>query len=500
MKNISYSFLFSLLFINLAIANTSRAEEGTNAYLFSISANHNKIKEFFQSLPKGGDLHTHLGGASLAESLLKYGLSDSICIDEHENIIKKIPGCMELNNILHDRYKLNKLIDAWSMRNFDYRNTLGHNHFFSAFDRFSQIADFHNDLILTEVTKKAFSQHEKYLEIMITPDHGSISKWGKEIPWTLDFSSSRIALLKTGLLNDILKDSETIVTNEIHLKKDLSCINHPSYNICKLKINFIYQIFREQPPAEVFTQMLAGFELATINPSVVAVNLVEPEDGVISLRDYKLQMEMLSFFHAIYPSVHITLHAGELSPDLTFDELKKNHIRDAVNIGHAERIGHGLAIKDEKQYKQLLNQMGNEHVAVEINLSSNAATLGVLPKDNPLSIYLRYKVPIVLSTDDEGVLRTSLSNEYMLAFKSFKLSYPELKKIDRNSLTYSFLSGKGLWIIPYSLIVPQCKYDSIGKKNISSQCRNFLDKNFKAQMQWQLESDFNEFEKEHRIY
>jgi adenosine deaminase len=40
--------------------------------------------------------------------------------------------------------------------------------------------------------------------------------------------------------------------------------------------------------------------------------LVQPEDGVISLRDYDRQMKMLSYFHSIYPKVNIALHAGEL--------------------------------------------------------------------------------------------------------------------------------------------------------------------------------------------
>ena len=60
----------------------------------------------------------------------------------------------------------------------------------------------------------------------------------------------------------------------------------------------------------------------------------------ISMRDYILQ-KMLDYLHSAYPKVHITLHAGELAPGLVPPEGLHFHIRQAVELGHAERIGHG---------------------------------------------------------------------------------------------------------------------------------------------------------------
>jgi adenosine deaminase len=78
-------------------------------------------------------------------------------------------------------------------------------------------------------------------------------------------------------------------------------------------------------------------------------------------------------------------------------------------------------------------------VVVEINLTSNDIILGVRGKDHPLPTYLAAGVPVVLSTDDAGVSRINLTNEYLRAARDYGLSYRTLKGIARNALTYSFL-------------------------------------------------------------
>ena len=99
----------------------------------------------------------------------------------------------------------------------------------------------------------------------------------------------------------------------------------------------------------------------------------------------------------------VSLHAGELwlgfvpPPDLTF------HIRQAIEIANARRIGHGVDLAFEHDMEGLLAEMRRRPVAVEINLSSNAIILGVNGKNHPLATYLAAGVPVVISTDDAGV-------------------------------------------------------------------------------------------------
>jgi adenosine deaminase len=48
-------------------------------------------------------------------------------------------------------------------------------------------------------------------------------------------------------------------------------------------------------------------------------------------------------------------------------------------------------------------------------------------------------VPVVLSTDDAGVSRINMTNEYFRAVHDQGLDYPTLKAIARNALIHSFL-------------------------------------------------------------
>jgi adenosine deaminase len=89
----------------------------------------------------------------------------------------------------------------------------------------------------------------------------------------------------------------------------------------------------------------------------------------------------------------------------------------------------------------LLAEMRKRQVAVEINLTSNDVILGVRGKDHPLPAYLAAGVPVVISTDDAGVSRIDLTNEYFRAARDYGLGYRMLKAIARNALIHSFLDA-----------------------------------------------------------
>ena len=137
--------------------------------------------------------------------------------------------------------------------------------------------------------------------------------------------------------------------------------------------------------------------------------------------------------------------------------------------------------------------MAREQVAVEINLTSNAVILGVKGAQHPLSLYRAAGVPVVLSTDDEGVSRSDMTNEYQRAVTEQGLRYTDLKQIARDTLAYSFLPGKGLW------------RDRAGGARVaacadltSATCDAYRAADAKAARQWQLERDFTAFEAETR--
>ena len=75
------------------------------------------------------------------------------------------------------------------------------------------------------------------------------------------------------------------------------------------------------------------------------------------------------------------------------------HIRSAVQIGHAERIGHGLDVLSETDPQGLLDELRQKNVLIEVCLSSNTQILKVQGAAHPLATYLQNQVPVALATD-----------------------------------------------------------------------------------------------------
>src|SRR5271165_7126479 len=170
-------------------------------------------------------------------------------------------------------------------------------------------------------------------------------------------------------------------------------------------------------------------------------------------------MKMVEYLHSVYPQVHISLHAGELAPGLAPPEGLRFHIRQAVELGHAERIGHGVDVAYESDAQALLRGLAAKHVMIEINLSSNDGILGVKGADHPFPVYRAAHVPVALSTDDEGVSRIDITHEYVRAALDYHLTYQDLKQLARTGMEHDFLPGKSLWAQPdgFETPVPECR-------------------------------------------
>jgi len=82
---------------------------------------------------------------------------------------------------------------------------------------------------------------------------------------------------------------------------------------------------------------------------------------------------------------------------------------------------------------------------VEINLTSNEMILGVSGKHHPLLMYRMFGVPTALSTDDEGVSRIDLTNEYVRAVETYGFKYAGFEKNGTDRTRACVFAGKSLW-------------------------------------------------------
>jgi adenosine deaminase len=451
---------------------------------------------FLLRMPKGADLHNHLSGAVYAESFLREAVSLGLCIDPEklsyvapENGTCK-PNQLNAGQVDSDDDLANRMIDSLSMRAFVAGRESGHDHFFDTFDKFGPVSHATEGEAVAEVVERGAQQNESYLELMALTGGSRVVELGKQAGFDGDFKATKEKLFALGLEKDIPALQKRVDTLEHDRVTLLHCDTQPDSAPCRVKVNYIFQVLRNSPKESVFAQILAGFMLASADPRVVAVNLVQPEDYVYSMRDYHLHMQMVDYGKALYPKVHVSLHAGELALGLVPPEGLRFHIREAVMLGHAERIGHGVSIGYELDSADTLRRMKEQHVDVEVNLTSNDAILGVRGKDHPFLLYREAGVPITLSTDDEGVGRTHLTEEYRRAVESYELSYADLKAIVRNSLEFSFLPGESYWkSTSYQGPTAAC---ARGAK--SDTCQAFLNSNPKARAQADLEQRFATFE------
>jgi adenosine deaminase len=465
-----------------------------------------------QPMPKGADLHMHLSGAVYAETFIAEAVKQGSCVDPVALKLTQpakdgscAKGDVPASTTLKDQHLYDALVDSFSMRSFvPSAGVSGHDQFFATFDRFGGLKDFAGEW-LDEVATRAAKQNEQYLEIMQTPPFGHAAALGGKLGWPVgaekhvtvqQLTALRSALLALGLRDEVAVDEKAFAEAKASRDNIEGC--HPAELLgklppaCSIRIHWLYQVLRAFPPQQVFAQTLLGFEVASADPDVVGINFVQPEDARLAMGDYHLQMEMLDYLHSVYPKVKISLHAGELAPGLVPYEGMSFHIREAVELGHASRIGHGVDVLYENDPRALLKELADKHVMVEINLTSNDGILGIKGHDHPLAEYRAAHVPVALSTDDEGVSRIDLTHEYARGVVEQGLRYVDLKQMARTSLEHAFLAGESLWAKPDEFSAKRAGCSAGGK--LSADCKEFLVKNEKAAMELELELRFEAFE------
>lgn len=463
------------------------------------------LEMFLRRMPKGADLHMHLSGAVYAETFLKDAAEDHLCVNvagrkfDPKHHAPECPrGEVAASTLPDNEHLYKEMVDSFSMRTFvPVTGDSGHDWFFDRFGHFSGLSTSHRGEWVNDVATRAAGQNEQYLELMVTPKFAGAAGLAEKVGFDSNYAQYRQRLLAAGLGEEVpaIRD---MFSEALRRKRDLEhCGTESATAACGVKVRFLYQVLRNMEPADVFEQILLGFEVASTDPDVVGINLVQPEDGYYSLKDYTMHMEMIHALRKFYPKVMVSLHAGELTMGLVPPRDLRFHIRQAVEIAGAERIGHGVDISYENHPRQLLREMARKHVMVEINLSSNADILGVKGKDHPFMLYRKYGVPVALSTDDEGVERIDLTHEYVRAAETYPLTYEDMKLLARTSIAHAFLPGKSLWVkvTPERLTTPvaACR-GQLGDAKPKGACAELVDHSQKAQEEWELERRFHLFE------
>ncbi len=449
----------TLLLTLTAYAQTpARNEEITRKYFSTLGSgtqpNLAGLTLFFTLMPKGADLHHHYSGAIYTEQYLDWVGREHYCINKVSYRIETDPvvisaerakqpqdrSCLSSDEVLSNNAVLRELLKHWSDK--DYGNHFEiemppDRQFFDTFGYFEPVASDYSDDGLQRLKKRAMAENLMYIETMfklgpMVQDTGfdtAVLRNGVD-PDTLNAQMS-------ALMTTLDQDQKFRHGIDVHLADILA--SSAGIDDDQFTMRFQAFVLRMLSPSQVFSSLLAAFKEASECNRVVGVNIVGPENMTVSMRDYSLHMQMFRFLKAKYPQVNLSLHAGELAMGMVPPEGLTFHIREAIDVAGARRIGHGMDIAYESDAIGLMKAMRERDIAVEVNLTSNEFILGIKNEAHPVTLFRRFGVPFVLATDDAGVSRNNLSSEYALFASRYKTSYAEVKKLSYDSLRYSFL-------------------------------------------------------------
>ena len=130
--------------------------------------------------------------------------------------------------------------------------------------------------------------------------------------------------------------------------------------------------------------------------------------------------------------VPITIHAGE--------GFGPQSIRDAIEVGGANRLGHGTRLIEDPE---LLGVVRDAGIPLEVCLTSNVQT-GVVDSyvTHPVRRYYDEGVPVCLCTDNRLMSGVTLTREYEHASDEVGFSWSELARIARAGFEHAFAAAK----------------------------------------------------------
>jgi adenosine deaminase CECR1 len=386
-----------------------------------------QLYTFLYALPKGGDLHNHLGGAARSEWLWAAALAqqqngyiyytkvriqncagygtDEFGRNPYLLLFKNLQGSdyEKLDACQKSEYK--RLQDLNEPEQAAWLSSLrldapheGRDEFFEAqWRRIDALLE--NPYLTCEILHRNMEAFSKeglvYLETQVELD-------GLRKPDGSGFTPAEVA---------------TIFRQELA---------SPRARATGVEVRFQYALLRFGPKAEQRLRDLYAL-VDQYRDLYVGVNMVGREDNA---KGYPLRfLPVLRDLRKRYPDINLSIHAGEMDePDF--------HVRDTLLLG-AKRIGHGVNLISDPETMVL---MRNGPYMVEINLISNLLLEYVADfSQHPFPEYLRVGIPVALSTDDRGMWDSNLTDEYFVAVHEFNLSWEELVQLGRNSLKFSFL-------------------------------------------------------------
>lgn len=175
--------------------------------------------------------------------------------------------------------------------------------------------------------------------------------------------------------------------------------------------------------APASSEEMAELAIAYRDRGVCGFDIAGAEAG------YPVRDHRASFDRAAEAGIPITIHAGEgFGPE---------SIRQALELGHAIRIGHGTRLYEDRS---LLEVVRDQRIPLEVCLTSNVQTrVATSYREHPAGRYMLAGIPVAISTDNRLMSGVTLVDEFEHARDAFQLGWSELTALARTTFEHAFV-------------------------------------------------------------
>lgn len=169
--------------------------------------------------------------------------------------------------------------------------------------------------------------------------------------------------------------------------------------------------------AQATIELVEDADAPIVGLCLTGIEATEPIENLVILRDAATRL-----------GLGFQVHAGEMGPP--------ESIRDALDVLHADRIGHGVqAIRDP----ELLERLIRDQVPLDVCPSSNVGiSLFRTLEEHPIGEFWRRGVNMTISSDDPPFFGTTLTDELRHVVHVAGLSRHDLAELQRRAVRVSF--------------------------------------------------------------
>jgi adenosine deaminase len=129
--------------------------------------------------------------------------------------------------------------------------------------------------------------------------------------------------------------------------------------------------------------------------------------------------------------LHRTAHAGEVGPAA--------HVRDSIDILGCERIDHGYHVVDDPALVARCRTAGTFFTACPTTTTYTTIWRDLASPEHAIRRMLDAGLALTINSDDPGLMRTTLLDEYRLTIDRFGANAAQLKQLCLNGLRAAWL-------------------------------------------------------------